>query len=69
MEGVHLALSPKLGTGPQRACKEGVHLGRVHLGRCHCSNIGLRGIMIMNHEFQTSLSIDLYSRQLDKSAK
>jgi len=32
MEGVHLALSPKLGTVPQRAYGEGVHLWRVTYG-------------------------------------
>jgi len=30
-EGVHLSLSPKLGTVPNRAFREGVHLEGVHL--------------------------------------
>ena len=29
--GVHLSLSPKLGTVPNRAFREGVHLEGVHL--------------------------------------
>ena len=39
LEGVHLLLSPKLGTGLRCALKKGVHLGRVHLGRFDCISI------------------------------
>ena len=36
-EGVHLSLSPKLGTVPNCAFREGVHLESVHLERFVCS--------------------------------
>ena len=36
IEGVHLSLSPKLGTVPNRAFREGVHLESVHLERFVC---------------------------------
>ena len=35
--GVHLSLSPKLGTVPNRAFREGVHLEGVHLEGFLCS--------------------------------
>ena len=38
-EGVHLSLSPKLGTVPNRAFREGVHLESVHLERFVCIKV------------------------------